>query len=147
MAKNDFTTIELQGLDEFVRMTNVIAPRQARNLARSTTQAVASEIAKRMKRAAPKDEGDLRKAIKAKRRRMRGDTAISDVRVEHGARAKHDAWYWWFVEAGTRRQAAQEYIRPTVRKIEKEIPAIYTKEFHKRLEKQLEKNAKAQGVR
>lgn len=146
MAKRDFTTIELLGLDEFVKMTKVIAPRQARNLSRSTTQAVASEIAKRMKRKAPRDEGDLRKAIKAKRRRMRGDTAISDVRVEHGARAKHDAWYWWFVEAGTRRQSAQPYMRPTVQKIEGEIPMIYQAEFAKRLQKQLEKNAKAQGV-
>jgi HK97 gp10 family phage protein len=142
----EFTRIQLSGFDEFTRMTKTLAPRQARNLARSTTQAVASQIAKKMKTKAPKDDGTLRKAIKAKRRKMRGDVAISDVRVEHGARAKNDAWYWWFVENGTTKQAAQHYIRDSVTEIQPEIPAIYTKEFHKRLQKALEKQAKQQGV-
>lgn len=142
----EFTRIQLSGFDEFARMAKTLAPRQARNLARSTTQAVASQIAKKMKQVAPKDEGTLRKAIKAKRRRMRGDIAISDVRIEHGARARHDAWYWHFIEFGTVKQAPKPFIRPAIDAIQPEIPSIYSREFHKRLKKALEKQAKQQGV-
>lgn len=142
----EFTRIQLSGFDEFARMTKTLAPRQARNLARSTTQAVASQIAKKMKQMAPKDEGTLRKAIKAKRRRMRGDIAISDVRIEHGARAKNDAWYWHFLEFGTVKRAPNPFIRPALDAIQPEIPSIYSREFHKRLQKALEKQAKQQGV-
>lgn len=139
-------SLEITGIKEFRRMCLQLAPREARNLARSTVHGVAGRVRNEMRKKAPRDEGDLRKSIKAKRRRMQGDTAISDVRIEHGRRAKNDAWYWHFIEFGTQQHAAQPYIRPTVQEIEDQIPQIFADEFGKRLEKALEKHAKRQGV-
>lgn len=139
--------LEITGIEEFRKMTSDLAPRQARNLARSTVQGVASEVAKQMRKKAPRDNGTLRKAIKAKRRKMRGDVAISDVRIEHGSQAKNNAWYWHFVEFGTQKQTAQPFIKPTVTEIEPQLPEIFTREFGKRLERALAREAKRQGVK
>ncbi len=139
--------IEITGLKEFRKMCLDLAPREARNLARSTVHGVAGQIRKEMRKRAPKDDGDLRKAIKTKRRRMQGDVAISDVRIEHGATAKYSAFYWHFVEFGTIKRSAQPFIRPTVDFIQPQLPDIFRDEFGKRLEKVLARKARAQGVR
>ncbi len=137
---------EITGIEEFRKMAGTLAPRQARNLARSTVHGVAGEIRKQMKKKAPKDDGTLRKAIKAKRRKMQGNTAISDVRIEHGNGVKNDAWYWHFSEFGTTHHSAQPYIRPTVSEVEPQLPQIFQREFAKKLEKALAREAKRQGV-
>ena len=137
---------EITGIDEFRQMASTLAPKQARNLARATVQGVASEVAKQMRKKAPKDDGTLRKAIKAKRRKMQGEVAISDVRVEHGKGVKNDAWYWHFIEFGTQKHSAQPYIRPTVAEIEPQLPQIFAREFGKKLEKALAREAKRQGA-
>lgn len=139
--------LEITGIKEFRKMASTLAPRQARNLARSTVHGVAGEIRKDMRKRAPRDEGTLRKAIKAVRRRMQGNTAISDVRIEHGGGVKNDAWYWHFLEFGTQRQSAQPFIQPTVSEMEPRLPAIWADQFGKKLEKALAREAKRQGVR
>jgi len=139
--------IEITGIKEFRKMCNDFSPREARNLARSTAHGVAGRVRDEMRQKAPRDEGTLRKAIKTKRRRMQGDTAISDVRIEHGGRAKWDAFHWHYVEFGTLYHAEQPYIRPTVNEIEPRIPMIFQEEFGKKLQKALDRKAKAQGVR
>ena len=139
--------MQITGVQELERMTSQIAPRRARNLARSTVHYIAGQVRREMRRRAPRDEGTLRRAIKSVRRRMRGNQAISDVRIEHGSQAKHNAWHWHFIEFGTLHKSAQPYIRPTVEDMTPRIPAIYRKEFGARLEKQLAKDAMKQGVR
>ncbi len=139
--------LEVTGIKEFRKMCNTLAPRQARNLVRSTVHGVAGRVRKEMRKRAPKDEGDLRKSIKAVRRRMQGDTAISDVRIEHGKTSKNDAWYWHFIEFGTQTRGATPYIQPTVDFMAPQMPQIFEQEFAKKLKKNLEKKAKQQGVR
>lgn len=139
--------IHMTGLKDFRKMCKDIAPKQAKNLARSTVHGVAGQVRNEMRKKAPRDEGDLRKAIKSVRRSMQGNTAISDVRIEHGNRAKYDAWYWHFIEFGTLKQPEQPFIRPTVSEIEPQIPAIFEEQFAKRLEKKLSQIAKRQGVK
>jgi HK97 gp10 family phage protein len=137
---------EVTGIEEFQAMTRDIAPRQARNLARATVQGVASEVAKQMRQRAPKDSGTLRKAIKAKRRKMQGDVAISDVRIEHGKGSKNNAFYWHMIEFGSQKGSARPFIRPTVSEIEPQLPEIFRREFAKKLAQLLAREAKKQGV-
>jgi HK97 gp10 family phage protein len=138
---------EVTGIEEFRKMTKDLAPKQARNLARATVQGVATEVAKQMRKKAPKDDGTLRKAIKARRRKMQGDVAMSDVRIEHGKGSKNDAWYWHFIEFGTQKNSAQPFIQPTVAAVEPQLPGIFAREFGKKLEKALAREAKKQGVK
>lgn len=137
--------VKIEGLEGLEEMLGTIAPREARNLNRATIHAMASRVAKDAKRRAPRDEGTLRKAIKAKRRRPRHpDKPFSDVRVEHGNDAKHDAFYWRFVEYGTQTQNARPFISPAADAIRGQVPSIYREEFAKKYEKLLARKAKAQ---
>lgn len=131
--------VELTGLEELQKTLEKVAPNEARNLARSTVHWVAGQVRNGMRKRAPKDEGTLRKAIIAKRRRGKPGEAVSDVRITHGRGVKHDAFYWHMIEFGTERQSAQPFIEPTVAEIEPQIPKIYRDEFGKRLEKKLAK--------
>lgn len=139
--------LELSGFKEYAKMAKDLSPKQAKQLARSVVHGVAGEARKMVRKEAPKQEGTLRKAIKSKKRSMQGTKAISDVRIEHGRQAQHDAWYWHFIEFGTQKKSAQPYIRPTVERLEQELPRIWAEQFGKKLQKKLEKIHKAQGVK
>ncbi len=138
--------VHIDGLKEFKKMAENIAPRRARTLARSAVHAVAGEVRDEMRRKAPKDQGTLRKAIHSKRRRGSPVEAVSDVRISHGRNAKHDAWYWHMIEFGTTKASAQPFIRPTVDKLQSQMTQMFREHFGKRLEKELNKEAKKQGA-
>jgi len=138
-------TNDVTGVESVQNILNNLAPKHARNLARATIQGIASEIAKDARTNAPRDTGDLRKAIKVKRRRGKPDQPISDVMVEHGRSAKHDAFYWRFVEYGTAGPTGQPerpFIRPAAEKMRANFPAVYREQFGKKLEAMLRRDAK-----
>ncbi len=135
--------IAIDGIDEIQDFLSKRAPKEARNLLRSTIHAVAGEIRKEAKRKAPRDEGTLRKAIKAKRRRPKHpDKPFSDVIVTNGKDARYDAFYWRFVEYGTQSQPARPFLRPAIDLMKPQIPGIFRKEFGKKLEQMAKRQAK-----
>ena len=133
----------IEGLDEVVDSLANVLPKEARNLARSTVQNIAQEVAKGMKLKAPKDEGELRKSIIAYRRRGTPTQVASDVIIRHGKGQKINAFYWHFVENGTADGApAQPYITPTVEEMRPKIPDIFRDKMGKNLEKLMARKAK-----
>lgn len=86
------TDVTITGVADIAKIFREIAPREGINLARSTTQAMASDLAKTAKRNAPVDDGDLAAGIKAKRERATPDRVRSTVRSS--------AFYWRFLEYG-----------------------------------------------
>ena len=138
--------ISIDGLDELSQVLDQMAPKAARNLMRSTIHGVASEIAKDAKRKAPKDEGTLRRAIKAKRRRPKHpDKPFSDVIVTTGRSARHDAFYWRFLEYGTTELPERPFFRPAIDGMRPEVPKIMKQQFGKKLEAMLKRAAKKAG--
>ena len=138
--------VHIEGLPELRQMSERIAPRTANRLARATVHWIAGQVRNAMRQRSPKDDGILRRAINSVRRRGTPTEAVSDVRVSHGAGVKHDAWYWHFIEFGTVKQPAQPYIQPTIDEMTPKIPAMYREHFGKRLERELEKEARKLGV-
>jgi HK97 gp10 family phage protein len=134
--------VHVEGLKELHDMAGKVAPRVAIQLARATVHKIAGLARNAMKKRAPKDEGTLRKAIVAVRRRGTPDMAVSDVRIAHGKGQKNDAWYWHFKEYGTVNQSATPFIQPTIAEFESQIPAIYREEFGRKLEQRLARDAK-----
>ncbi len=135
--------IKIDGMEDLKEVLDLLAPRVANNLMRATIHGVASEIAKDSKRRAPKDSGDLRKAIKAKRRKPKTpNKPFSDVMVEHGDGARYDAYYWRFVEYGTQTQSERPFIRPAIDLMRPQIPEIMREQFGKKLEQALKRAAK-----
>ena len=138
--------VSLDGLEELNHIASKVSPKVANRLSRNTVNYLAGQLRNAMRKRAPKDKGTLRKAIHVVRRRGTPVSAVSDVRVGHGRGARWDAWYWHFIEFGTIRHGAQPFIQPTIDEFTPQMPAIYRKEFGRRLEKQLEKEALKLGV-
>lgn len=136
-------------------MVETLAPRQAKQVARSAVHSVAGKVRDSMKKkVCSQAQGDgtwtktIAKALKTKRRRGSPSEAVSDVRIQHGKGVKNDAFFWHWVEfeyGGVARNATP-FIRPTVDAFESQIPTLFRIEFGKKLEKKLAKIAQRQGV-
>ena len=146
VGRNDRHGVSIDGLEELNYMAERVSPRVANRLSRNTVNYLAGQLRNAMRKRAPKDKGTLRRAIHVVRRKGTPTNAVSDVRVGHGRGARWDAWYWHFIEFGTIRHGAQPFIQPTIDEFTPQMPAIYRKEFGRRLEKQLEKEALKLGV-
>lgn len=134
--------MSIEGLEELKDTLNQLAPREAQNILRGTVHGVAGEVRKAMRRRAPKDEGDLRKAIFVQRRRGRPGEVISEVRIRHGKGQKPDAYYWHIIEFGAVNVPAQPYIVPTIQEMKPQIPRIFREQFGKKFEKAMVRKAK-----
>jgi HK97 gp10 family phage protein len=124
------------GLEEIKKVLNELAPKHAANLSRAMVHSMASETAKEAKKRVPSDTGNLKRAIKAKRRRGKPGQPVSDVIVETGKTAKNDGWYWRFVEFGTGGpvpQPEKPFLRPAKDLIQSNIPKIAEEQFIKKL--------------
>lgn len=152
------TSLTIEGTDDLFKNLD-LTKREARNLNRSTVQAVAGKVRSEARKRAPKESGTLKKAIVAKRKKSPPDTPVSEVRVEHGAGAKHDAFYWRFVEFGTGggkgshggkgmrgsitvMPNAKPFMTPAIEAIRPDIQRIYREEFGKKLEAMMRRKAK-----
>lgn len=76
-----------------------VGPKEARHLARNTVQQVASDIAKDAADMAPRDDGVLKRSIKARRRNTHGGDVFESV-VHVLRTGGNDAFYWRFLEYG-----------------------------------------------
>lgn len=121
-------------------MLQEIAPREVNNILRTTVHGIAIEIRDRLRLAVKRRTGKLERSIKAVRRRGGPNFPVSEVRL--GATAP----YGLMLEFGTRRTRAQPYIVPTVERARPELPTIYRETFGRKLEQNLERQAKKKGV-
>lgn len=134
--------VSVIGLDALENVLAEIAPKQAQNLMRATVYSVASKVGKSAKKKAPKKTGNLRKAIKTKRKKSPPDRPVSEVSVEHGKNAKSDAFYWHFHEYGTSKMQATPFILPAKEEVLSNATALLREEFGKKLEKAMAKAAR-----
>lgn len=140
-------SVEVIGLEDVERTLKTLLPKHATNIMRATVHGIASEVTKDARKRAPKDTGALRKAIKAKRRRMKNGNPRSDVIITQGRDAKHDAYYWRFIEHGTVDQPERPFIRPAVDAARANLDEIITRQFGKKLEAAARREAKKQAKR
>lgn len=135
-------SMELVGIEELERTLGDVAPRVAYNIMRNTVQDMARDVAKEMKRRAPKDEGTLRKAIRAYRPRARPPLVHADVYITHGKGVKFDSFYWHIVEYGSVKTPGQPFIKPSVEDFRQRQPRIMREKFGQQYEKAMARLAK-----
>lgn len=99
------TGIRIDGLKSLQKMLGDIAPREAHNISRNAIHAIAGDIAKAIREAAPVRTGNLKKSVKVKRGRGGVNHGYSDVIFTEGKNAAHDGYYWRFIEHGTQGHA------------------------------------------
>jgi len=134
---------EVEGVSELLDILEKVGPRHSRNLMRAAIHGVAGEITKQAKRNAPSDTGTLKKAIVTKRKRSPPTAPVSDVRVMHGNDAKHDAFYWRFVEYGTSTgRKEHRFIGAAADNVRSDFENILKKQFGEKLEKALAREAR-----
>ena len=131
---------------EVINILSQIAPREAKNLARSTVHAVAGEVRNEIRRIAPDHpetkKGDIKRSTKSKRERMRGSVARSTVRIQTQKQSGRNRGfpYWLIQEYGNlRRQGVgrNAFVRPAVDRVAPDVPMLFRKNFGIKLEARL----------
>jgi HK97 gp10 family phage protein len=126
------TEVTIRGIEDVNRTLMMIAPREAKNLMRTTVHDMAGQLRKDAQARAPKDDGDLRKAIRHKRARGTRDRVQSDVVVER------KAFYWRFLEYGQGPDGVEHaFFLKALQSLRGNIEAIYLRSFVKKLEARL----------
>lgn len=111
-------TVKVEGLKELDARLRSLGPRLARQGLRAAVNAGAQVIKKAAQGFAPVLTGRLkRKAIYVRRAkelsRIGSENYVVAVRTGRKQQKKdQDAYYWWFVEFGTKKMAAQPFLRP-----------------------------------
>lgn len=139
--------LSIDGIEEVQNYIDGQLKKDARNLNRATVHAIAGVVRDEAKQNAPKDTGTLRKAIKAIRRKPKNpDKPFSDVNVTHGNDARHDAFYWRFLEYGTSTGVQEHgFFRKAVADIKPRIPGLFKDLFFKRLEAKIKRDARREA--
>jgi HK97 gp10 family phage protein len=116
--------IKVQGLAELRNALARLPQNVGRNALRGAVNAGAKAIADEVRDRSPVDTGTLRRAVYRKQiRELSGPVRQTFfVGVRHGKRYQNvkagkktvnmDAWYWRFIEFGTRRMPARPFLRP-----------------------------------
>lgn len=135
--------LEVVGDKEVMAILDSIAPKEARNLARSTIHGIASRITKGAKQRVSVDKGTLRKGIYTKRDKSPPDRPVSTVRF------KPHAFYWRFVEYGTEKGnnlQAKPFLRPAKQEVMGNLNQILREEFQKKLTARINRVLKQQAA-
>lgn len=131
--------MEIRGIADVNRTLRTIAPREARNLMRSTVNTMARGIGYQAKQYAPVDDGDLKTSIRHKRERMPAPNIVrSTVRVNKRA------FYWRFLEYGDGPDGVEHaFFFRAMENFRQQIDRIYLRTFTTQLEKRLARLKKA----
>jgi HK97 gp10 family phage protein len=142
MASN----VEIKNLRFVQRQLRDFAPRVAAAIMRRTTHRIAAQIRDEIKRAAPKDTGTLKKAVKAVRRRGSRDAVESVVIITRGKAATNDAFYWRFVEYGTKKVPPRPFVAPVYKRFRSTYKRVMKEELKKQIAKEMAKQAKSSST-
>jgi len=158
-------TVRVLGMSELNKQLKALGPRIEKNILRGGVRAVAREIANDAKANVPADTGNLRRNIVVRGfrgQRTRGknrDTVRAGVVIrEEGKRGKivrgeggalgikvlrqNNAFYWRFVEYGTKRMPARPFLRPAYDRMQSRISQVMGGYIRARIDKEIAKGAK-----
>lgn len=134
-------TAKIEGLAELERKMKLLPEKVARNALRAGVNAGAQVIKKEAKRLAPVDTGNLAKrAIYVTRSRREGSRTKEVYKVgvrvgEKEAEKNRDAYYWFMLEYGTEKMAAQPFMRPAFENKKLEAIEAMRKKLAQRIDK------------
>lgn len=135
--------MEIVGLEDIRTILEDVAPKRATNLITNTMRGVATEIKKEIKGNTPRNTGNLAKSLKVKKSRSDKFKPIFKVIFESGNSAKHDGFYWRFVEHGQGFGGrATNFVRRSRLKVESNLDFYIRSQFAKKLESAIKREKK-----
>ncbi len=124
--------VNITGMDQVVSLLNNIAPKEARNLVRSTVHASAGVIRDDARRFMSEDTGTMKKATKSVRRNIKDNIIRSDVMVTAAA------FYWRFREYGQGPDHVEDAMfTKSVALVRQDMDRIFVEQFGRKLEARL----------
>ena len=102
------SNLKIIGLDELADDFKELEKSMAKKVVRAAARAGARVATNKIKQAAPKKSGKLKKSIKVKNLKQSETPSGATSGVTFG-----DAFHGWFLEEGTVNMAAQPFTRPT----------------------------------
>jgi len=134
--------VEVVGLEEMKDVFDELLPKHAANLSRALVHSLAGQVAEGAKQLAPSDTGTLKGSIKAKRRRSKPESPVSDVVID---KSKNKAWYWFFIEYGTGGKnpfPERPFLRPALDVVQADMKNIIKEQFTKKLKAMVRREQK-----
>lgn len=127
---------QITGIADINRTLKEIAPREARNLLRTTVQDIAAQLAKSGSANAPDgDTGKLKKGIKAKRERGTKEGVESTVRAT--------PFYWRYLEYGQGPDGVEHaFFLKALEEMRPNMDRVYLEAFVRKLEARLARERK-----
>ena len=107
--------MDLSQLKDLLDDMDVLSRTEQRKVMNAATRRGAVLLAQAVRKNAPRKSGNLAKNIVAMNLRKRGDqtgAAAVFVRTEGKSDSGRNAFYWYFLEKGTSKTAAQPFIAP-----------------------------------
>lgn len=130
-------SVEVSSIADVNRILMEIAPREAINLVRATVHDIASQLSKDATKNAPEATGNLKKAIRPKRRRGDRATVQSDVIVSSSA------YYWRFPEYGDGPDGvAYGFFLNALQSLRPNVERVYLEAFARKLTARLARERK-----
>lgn len=133
------TKMTLRGLNDVNKVLGDIAPREAKNIMRTTIHDMAKEVRDDARDDMPVDEGVLKRETKHKREKIRNNRVRSTVRVGK------QAFYWRFLEYGDGPDGvAYDFFLKAVNKMRSKLEARFMVSFGRKFEAALARARKRQ---
>ena len=137
-------TVQIKGLDDLKRSLKQFPINVQKNILVASIRAEASHIAKVAKSKVPKKSGNLKRAIKVKKRRTKNKSYIKfSIGLTIGNSAKHDGFYGHIVEFGSSKMSAQPFMRPAYEQSKDNAISSVTTKMKQRIDKEILKVSRA----
>ena len=141
--------IHVEGMDDLRNMLQNIAPRAAKNIARSAVHSIAAQIRDEVRANIPRSvTGKMKKSVRAFRKKSYPNNPKSTVRIDSRKKdVQDDAYYWKWVEYGKRagksgEQKPTHFIAKIKEKYSRNMPALLREAYGKKLEAYLARQAR-----
>jgi HK97 gp10 family phage protein len=122
-------SVNISGHKEIIEALKTLGIRKAKNVIRASVRAQAADARNRVRAKAPTHgedvykkeksgidkitkKGTLKRAVRSKDRKPRGNMFQSNVIITEGQNAKNDGYFWKYIEHGTIKQGAEPFIKP-----------------------------------
>jgi len=124
-----------------------LLPREIKAVLRRSTAKIAANVRNDIRAHAPRQTGNLKKAITSRRRRGTRDQIEAAVFITHGPSVRRDAFYWHFLEYGTVNIRAQPFVVPAAERARSTYRSELRGEIRRQVIRQLERRAQRQRLR
>lgn len=149
--------MKIEGAEQTIKALASLGITKARHVIRASVRAQAADARNRVRANAPVHDfdavkkepkkgidtvtkkGTLKKAIIAKDRKPRGNKFQSNVVITEGKSAKHDGYFWKFIEHGTIHKGAEPFIKPVEDEKKATAESDMQREFENKVEAAINK--------